>query len=83
MKALALTSLLLSQLIFSFSLKAETEEIKITDLQNNQMRAPASVEAGEAQMSADQLKAVKAQIEIIKENQKKSEEMMKKIEGDL
>ncbi len=83
MKAYTLTFLLFSQIVFSFSAVAESEEIKTTDMQNNQMRAPASTPSGDAQVSPEQLAAMKAQIELVKENQKKAEEFLKELENEL
>ncbi len=83
MKAFTLMTAFIAVFSFSHSVKAESEEIKMTDLKNNQMRAPASAEPGEAQISPEQMAAMKAQIELIKENQKKSAELMKELEADL
>jgi hypothetical protein len=65
--------------VIGYSLQASTAEIKTKDLNNKVVDSTTSSEEN-VTITPEQMAELKKQIEVIKENQKKAEELMKELE---
>ena len=65
----------------SLSVFAGSEDIKTTDLKNEEMSSALNSEPG-ATLTPEQAEALKQQIEMLKENQKKSNELLNELETE-
>ena len=77
--------ILLLGLVLVLNLKAQTNQIKTTDLKNTEINSTnnGSLEANAPSISPEQLNDIKKQIEEIKSNQKKADDALKEVEKDL
>jgi Tfp pilus assembly protein PilO len=78
---LMISYLLLILLGFSFCAQAELGDIKTTDLKNEEVSSALNSEPG-ATLNLEQAEALKKQIETLKENQKKSDELLNELENE-
>ena len=78
---LMISYLLLICLGFSFCAQAEVGDIKTTDLKNEEVSSALDSEPG-ATLTLEQAEALKKQIETLKENQKKSDDLLNELENE-
>lgn len=69
-------------MVMSFPLFAADGEIKTKDMKNNEINSMTSSDQGES-ITPEQMDKLKSDVETIKENEKKSDEMLKELDKDL